>query len=164
VRENTIVVQRAANPDGSIKATKNERHRAVRLLRPLAQELREYRLAIGRPVDTELLLLSDEDGPWDKSHWQMWRVDRWAPACRSAGLDPLPRPYDLRHSFVSLLLAGGYQPVWVARQAGHSVAVLLSTYAHLMDEYAESPPIDPEAEIAVARQQHVRPEYVKPAT
>jgi hypothetical protein len=29
--------------------------------------------------------------------------------------------------------------------------VLLSTYAHLIDEYAESEPIDAEAEIATAR-------------
>ena len=82
----------------------------------------------------------------------MWRVDRWAPACRAAGLNPVPRPYDLRHSFASLLLAEGRQPLYVARQLGHSLAVLLSTYAHLIDEYAErSERIDAEAEIAKAR-------------
>src|SRR5437763_16163137 len=78
----------------------------------------------------------------------MWRADRWAPACRGAGLDPAPRPYDLRHSFASLLLAEGRQPLYVARQLGHSLAVLLSTYAHLIDEYAEGDGIDAEAEIA----------------
>ena len=139
VREHTILVQRAANPDGSIKATKNERHRTVRLLSALAQELREYRLAIGRPPDATLLLLDDDGKPWDKTAWQMWRVDRWAPACRAAGLDPVPRPYDLRHSFASLLLAEGRQPLYVARQLGHSLAVLLSTYAHLIDEYEDAP-------------------------
>lgn len=61
------------------------------------------------------------------------------------------RPYDLRHSFASLLLAEGRQPLYVAKQLGHSLAVLLSTYAHLIDEYAESEPIDAEAEIATAR-------------
>jgi len=44
VREGTILVQRAANPDGSIKATKTERRRSIRLLSPLAQDVREYRL------------------------------------------------------------------------------------------------------------------------
>ena len=29
-----------------------------------------------------------------KSNWQMRRVDRWAPACRAAGLDPVPRTYE----------------------------------------------------------------------
>jgi integrase len=151
VREKTILVQRAANPDGSIKATKTEHHRSVRLLGPLADELREYRCAAGRPSATKLVLLDDDGEAWDKSAWQMWRVDRWAPACRAAGLDPVPRPYDLRHSFASLLLAEGRQPAYVARQLGHSLAVLLSTYAHLIDEYSEGEPIDAEAEIADAR-------------
>ena len=59
-REKTLLVERAANPDGTIKATKNERRRAVRLLAPLAQDLREYRLAIGRPAEASLLLVDDQ--------------------------------------------------------------------------------------------------------
>src|SRR5437763_16139788 len=81
----------------------------------------------------------------------MWRADRWAPACRGAGLDPVPRPYDLRHSFASLLLAEGKLPLYVARQLGHSLAVLISTYAHLIDEYEGRERIDAQAEIARAR-------------
>jgi len=41
VRENTITVQRATNPDGSIKETKNMQRRAVRMMKPLGQDLRE---------------------------------------------------------------------------------------------------------------------------
>lgn len=161
VRDNTILVQRAANPDGSIKATKNEHHRAVRLLSPLAQDVREYRLAAGRPGDTTLLLLDDSGRPWDKTAWQMWRVDRWAPACRAVGIDPLPRPYDLRHSFASLLLAEGRQPLYVARQLGHSLTVLLSTYAHLIDEYEDAERIDAELEVAKARAVHAGASQVR---
>jgi integrase len=153
VREHTILVQRAANPDGSSKPTKNRQHRTVRLLSALAQDVREYKLAIGRPPDRTLILLDDAGKPWDKTAWQIWRADRWAPACRTAGLDPTPRPYDLRHSFASLLLAEGKQPVWVARQLGHSLAVLLSTYAHLIDEFEDRARIDADAEIARARRQ-----------
>lgn len=153
IRENTILVQRAANPDGSSKPTKNREHRTVRLLPSLAEDIREYKLAIGRPPEKTLILLDDDGKPWDKTAWQMWRVDRWAPACRAAGLEVVPRPYDLRHSFASLLLAEGKQPIWVARQLGHSLAVLLSTYAHLIEDYAESDQIDVEAEIAKARRQ-----------
>ena len=152
VREHTLLVQRAANPDGSIKATKNERRRTVRLLSSLARELDEYRLAVGHPPEA-LLLLDDDGRPWDKTAWQMWRVDRWAPACRAAGVSPVPRPYDLRHSFASLLLAEGRQPLYVARQLGHSVAVLLSSYAHLIDEYEDAQHIDADREIARARRQ-----------
>ena len=101
---------------------------------------REYRLAGGRPPASTLLLADDDGQPWDKAAWQMWRVDRWAPACLAVGLDPIPRPYDLRHSFASLLLAEGRQPLYVAKQLGHSLTVLLTTYAHLIDEYAERHP------------------------
>ena len=124
----------------------------MRLLPVLAQELREYRLATGRPPGRALLIAGVAGTPWDKWAWQRWRTDRWGGACRRAGLDPPRRPYDLRHSFASLLLAEGQQPVWVARQLGHSVAVLLSTYAHLIDEYAAHERIDVEREIAIARQ------------
>jgi hypothetical protein len=40
----------------------------------------------------------------------------------------------LRHSFASLPLAEGKQPIWCAKQLGHTLAVFLSTYAHLIDE------------------------------
>src|ERR1019366_1261284 len=150
VAENTINVQRGANPDGSIKATKTGQRRSVRLLVAVAQDLREYRLAIGRPTERSLILQTDEGQAWSKTDWQMWRVDRGAPACRAVGLE-VPRPYDLRHSFASLLLAEGRQPLYVARQLGHSLAVLLTTYAHLIDEYADAQNIDANAEIGKAR-------------
>lgn len=151
VRENTILIERAANPDGSIKSPKTGQHRTVRLLPAVAQDIREYRLAAGVPANTALIVSRDDGTPWDKTDWQMWRVDRWAPACKAAGLDPVPRPYDLRHSFASLLLAEGRQPLYVARQLGHSVNVLLSTYAHLIDEYEDRQSIDAAAEVATAR-------------
>jgi integrase len=152
VAENTINVQRGANPDGSIKQTKTGQRRSVRLLSAVVQDLREYRLAVGRPSERALILQTDGVGlAWSKSDWQMWRVDRWAPACLAAGLEAAPRPYDLRHSFASLLLAEGRQPLYVARQLGHSLAVLLTTYAHLIDEYADAQNIDASAEIAKAR-------------
>lgn len=152
-RENTILVQRAANPDGSSKPTKNRQHRTVRLLSALAQDVREYNFDIGRPPEKTFILLNDDRKPWDKNAWQMWRADRWAPACRAVGLDPIPRPYDLRHSFASLLLAEGKQPIWCAKQLGHTLAVFLSTYAHLIDEFEDRERIDADAEIAKARRE-----------
>lgn len=152
-RENTILVERAANPDASSKPTKNRQHRTVRLLSALAQDVREYTFAIGRPPEKTLILLDDDRKPWDKNAWQMWRADRWAPACRAVGLDPVPRPYDLRHSFASLLLAEGRQPIWCAKQLGHTLAVFLSTYAHLIDEFEDRERIDSDVEIAKARRE-----------
>ena len=129
----------------------------MRLLAPLAQDLREYRLAIGRPAGAPALLLVDRPRrAVDEERLAVWRVDRWAPACRAVGLDPVPRPYDLRHSFASLLLAEGRQPTLRgASQLGHSSRCCSRTYAHLIDEFASHERIDAEAEIASARKARV---------
>jgi hypothetical protein len=68
---------------------------------------------------------------------------RWAQSCTR----PLCAAAQLR-----VAAAGeGRQPIYVARQLGHSPTVLLSTYAHLIEEYAERERVDAEAEIAMAR-------------
>jgi hypothetical protein len=43
------------------------------------------------------------------------------------------RPYDLRHAYVSLMIQAGHTVVEVAKWAGHSPQVCLSTYAPLFD-------------------------------
>lgn len=151
IREGTIVIQRATNPNGTIKGTKNTETRSVRLLAPLAQELREYRLLCGRPDDTALVIPRADGAAWTREDWGNWRGRTWNAACARAGLGEIPRPYDLRHSAASLWLAEGRQPIQIARWLGHSLAVLLRTYAHLIDEYADREHVDPEAEIAAAR-------------
>lgn len=80
----------------------------------------------------------------------MFRRRGWSTARRRAGLDAVPRPYDLRHSFASLLLAEGRTVHYVAAQLGHSPALTLSTYGHLIAQYADAGPIDAEQEIAAA--------------
>jgi integrase len=151
IGEGTILVQRGCDPSGAIKPVKTGQRRSIRLLQPLAQDLREFKLIAGRPAEDALLLPDEHGKPWTKSGWQMWRVDRWAPACRAAGLDPVPVPYALRHSFASLLLAEGKQPTYVSLQLGHSIAVLASTYSHLISEFEDRSNIDAEAEIREAR-------------
>jgi integrase len=147
----TVSVQRATNPDGSIKAPKTGRGRSVRLLPALAQDLREYRLAAGRPPEDALILAGEDGGAWADIDWKRWREGRWTPACRAVGLDPVPRPYDCRHSFASLLLAEGRQPMYVASQMGHSVALLLRAYAHLLAEFEDRLTIDVDQEIERSR-------------
>ena len=54
-------------------------------------------------------------------------------AVETLGLE-LGRPYDLRHSFASLLLRETGDLVYVAEQLGHGVGVLASTYSHGVKE------------------------------
>lgn len=159
-RKATITVERAARPDGTIKSTKNHERRAVRLLAPLARDLAALSRAAGRPAaDTLVLPPSGEPAAdahpnavtWTKTDWQVWRARRWDKACKLAGMPRSPRPYDLRHSFASLLLAEGRSIHYVARRLGHSPALTLSTYGHLFAEYEHADRIDAEAEIGRAR-------------
>jgi hypothetical protein len=57
----------------------------------------------------------------------------WKRTLKAAGVRPI-RPYDLRHTFASLLIAAGKNPLYVARQLGHfSAGFTLDTHGHLMD-------------------------------
>ncbi|WP_396445207.1 tyrosine-type recombinase/integrase [Actinomadura sp.] len=60
--------------------------------------------------------------------WQRARAVALTDSEQAAGL--AKRPYDLRHGCASLLLNSGVPATEVARRLGHSLTVLLSTYAH----------------------------------
>jgi integrase len=61
------------------------------------------------------------------------------------------RPYDLRHSFASLLLHEGRAVTYVAAQLGHSATMTLAVYGHVIEELDGAPQIDAEAAIRAAR-------------
>ncbi len=151
IRERTIFVERAVAL-GELKTTKTARTRTVRLLAPLGADLREWRIGQGRPADEALVFPGRRGGVWADDAWRYWRRRIFTPAANAAGLRSSPRPYDLRHSFVSLLLAEGANVVEIARQAGHSPTVTLSTYAHLFDEAAGADHASAEDQIRRARQ------------
>ena len=80
-----------------------------------------------------------KDGrPWTLAAYQSWRRRAFNRAIRSAGLAHA-RPYDLRHSFASLLLHEGRSVIYVARQLGHDPRLTLSRYGHVIDELEELP-------------------------
>ena len=57
--------------------------------------------------------------------------DTWRALRKRAGL-PAARYHDTRHTFASVLLSGGVSVPATADYMGHTPAVLLKTYAHLM--------------------------------
>jgi integrase len=137
-----------------VHAPKTRRHRtaprSVRLLAPLAQDLREWRLASGRPSSSSPVIPAHDGGPWSEVGYEQWIGNVWAPALERLELD-YQRPYDLRHSFASLLFHEGRSVVYVARQLGHSTAVCMRTYGHVVDELEDAPRIAAEDAIAAAR-------------
>jgi site-specific recombinase XerD len=68
------------------------------------------------------------------------------------------RPYDLRHSFASLLLHEGQSVIDVARQLGHGAHLTLSTYGHVIEELKGQKKRSAEAAILAARESWAAPE------
>jgi integrase len=149
IREQTILVERALSL-GKEKDTKTSAHRTVRLLAPLATDLRGWRLRSGRPPDDDLVFPSKKGEPWTLAAYQSWRGRAFRRARNAAGVEE-GRPYDLRHSFASLLLHEGRSVIYVARQLGHDARLTLSTYGHVIDELDGIPNIDAETAITAAR-------------
>jgi hypothetical protein len=63
--------------------------------------------------------------------WQRARAAAFTPEVAASSLGKTP--YDLRHAAVSTWLNGGVPPTTVAAWAGHSVEILLKTYAKCLD-------------------------------
>ena len=96
-------------------------------------------MASGRPPAGALVFpRSRVGGPWNPNAYRTWRRKVFNEGVASAGL-PLTRPYDLRHSFVSLLIAEGRSVVEVAAQLGHAPTMTLDTYGHVLAELAGQP-------------------------
>jgi hypothetical protein len=142
-------VEKASDGQGGVKRTKTGQARTVRLLAPLARDLAEWR-AERNPGEDALLFLTPSGGIWNDTTWQTWHRDVWLKARKAAEI-PGARPYDLRHSFVSLLIHEGRSVVDVARQAGHSATMTLDVYAHVFDEFDATERVSAEDRIEQAR-------------
>jgi integrase len=149
VRERTLLIERSV-AFGQLKPTKTGQTRTVKLLSPLADTLTAWREASDHATPTDLVFPSPDGSPWSHDRAANWRKRTFAEAAGAADV-VRGRPYDLRHSFISLLIAQGGTFVEVARQAGHSPTMALSTYAHLFDEFAEAPRTSAEEVIRAAR-------------
>lgn len=113
--------------------TKNDAGRRDLKLSPslahrLERQLRRKRAAPSNGSD--LLLPNLAGNPIAESNWRQ-RV--WLPALSRAGLRENARPYRLRHTAASEMIAKEpYDPpTLIAYRLGHRVETLLSTYAHI---------------------------------
>src|SRR5215204_6323948 len=130
---------------------------------PLARQREEGRRdAAGSPAarrgvgahraEPETFVFAGESsaGTLPAGQWNRWTQGTFRAAKLAVGL-PNARAYDLRHSFVSLLIHEGQSILEVARQAGHSPQTCLRDYGHLFDEFDPSEREPAEAVIAAAR-------------
>ena len=150
VRANTLLIEQKLVRGQIITGQKNQRTiRTVKLLEPLGRDLATYASHTRRAG----MLFPRADGePWRDYDFRNWRKRVLRPAAEAIGLVSA-RPYDLRHSFASLLIHEGRPLMEIADQLGHSVETLLRHYAHLIAEMAGQPPIPADQAINKARAQ-----------
>jgi integrase len=167
IGDNTINVDKSLSL-GEERDTKTGNHRTVRLLAPLAEELSAMRPRVVHLVrdeddgltrqDINARIFTLADGrDWTDTAWRNWRRRVFKPAAKAAGLDGI-RPYDLRGSFCSLLLAAGVNLAEIADEAGNSVEVLSSNYLGVIKELRGKPQMNAEDAIRAARASRVRHE------
>jgi len=138
--------------------TKRHRERWTPLLAPLAGDLREWRLASGRPGGGAPVLPAHDGGPWQPDDWRNWRrrvwgawfTDErgrraWVGAARAG-----TRPRDLRSSYITVQISAGRPLTEIAKQAGTSVAMLDKHYAGVIANW-DGIPVPAEEQIRRAR-------------
>ena len=139
--DNHVVHVRQARVRNQTKATKTYRSREIELNeRALAVLTRQLALsfttASGVPVAPSpiegFVFLDGNSG----KGFQGDRVQReryWYPLLDSLGIRRRPA-YNTRHTFATLALLAGADPMWVSRQLGHAnMKLLLETYSRWMD-------------------------------
>ena len=153
IGKKTILFDKALSFGKEVQ-TKTRRARTVELMTPLAADLAEWRLTSGRPADSELVFPTRDGRPWADHDFRNWRRRRYATVAEAVGVSN--RPYDLRHSLASLLLAEQRNLAEIAAQMGHTMQTLLSTYVHIIDDLRGSHRINADSEIRAAKGEAAR--------
>jgi integrase len=137
LRSRVTVAETAVQVSGRItfgepKTPKSRR--VVPVARSVMREVEQHLATYVDPDPDALLFTAAQGGPLYRATFHR---SVWAPAVRAAGVGGL-RVHDLRHSFVSIMVAAGANPKAVSTWAGHSsVSFTLDRYGHLYDDHAD---------------------------
>jgi integrase len=151
VRARTILVEQR-NIDGEIIAgQKGPRIPSTRDRSAGACEARHQCVpALATGIRTGLLFPRADGMPWRSHDWKNWTRWVWHSAREGAAIETLP-PYDLRHAFASLQVRAGMSIPELAEQMGHSPAMTLNTYSHVIRELKGEPIVSAEEQVERAR-------------
>lgn len=105
---------------GELKSTKTNRSRLIEMNRPLRLALERQRNLSG--VQDWVFLNPTTKRAWNSEKSQ--RENYWKPALKACGIRPR-FAYQTRHTFASLSLSAGANPMWLAVQMGHSSTKML---------------------------------------
>ena len=124
-RDARVVYVRRSFAHGRLKDTKTRRSmRAV----PLQAIALEALNRLPSRSETPLLFPAPRGGYLDLHNF---RARAWKPAQRAAGIEPLRRPYDLRHTFATFALRASISTFDLSRFMGASLTMIDRHYGHL---------------------------------
>lgn len=106
-------------------STKTDTVRQVRLNSRAAAALQRQR-AITQMAGDRVWVDPRYGTDWTEE--RAFRRSFWAPALKRLGIR-YRRPYNMRHTYATMMLMAGLAPAFCAGQMGHSVEVFLRTYA-----------------------------------
>jgi integrase len=142
--------------------TKRHRVRFTPLLQPLADDLRHWFLASGRPDGNRPVFPAHDGDFWTSDDWRNWRARIWHGQKRPAhprrqptypGVAPAgTRPRDLRSSFITLQIYAGVPLTTIAKQCGTSVTMIENHYAGVIENW-DGQQIPADHQINAAREQ-----------
>lgn len=128
---------------GTARDERHLKHRAQKATRPvpipseLVELIRRHMDRFGTARDGRLFHAPRGGMLGESTYGRIWRQARIKAFTASRARSPLAaRPYDLRHSGVTLALNAGVPAPEVARRAGHGVEVLLRVYAGCIEGQA----------------------------
>jgi integrase len=124
-REVQVVYVRRAFAHGRLQRTKTRRSTRAVPLQAIALEALDQ---LPARRDTPLLFPAPRGGYLDLHNF---RRRAWKPAQRAAGIEPLRRPYDLRHTFATFALRAGISTFDLSRFMGASLTMIDRHYGHL---------------------------------
>jgi integrase len=134
----------------AIRFTDTKRHkvRFTPLLKPLAEDLRAWYFASGRPPDKAPVFPAHDGGFWSADDWRNFRRRIWHGEERPAerrnpnrkrtypGVAPKgSRPRDLRSSFITVQVYAGVPLTTIAKQCGTSVPMIEKHYASVIENW-----------------------------
>ncbi|PSB60876.1 site-specific integrase [Chroococcidiopsis cubana CCALA 043] len=111
---------------GVRKATKTNKARTI----PLNPKVKQMLVELGRGDAEDLVFTTPAGYPIDDDNFAR---RYWHSALKRAGVE-YRRPYNTRHTFVSHALQSGLSPVQVASLTGHSVEILFTHYAGVIEK------------------------------
>jgi integrase len=92
------------------------------------------RSGVGRVTETPFVFPPSKNNEYIKQTSDLHH--QWRPILKALGVRYRP-PYNCRHTYATICLMSGMNPAFISQQLGHSVQMLLSTYARWINSSSD---------------------------